>query len=269
MSDLSDVETALVEIAAAAVYPLGTSQPSVAGIPIRIRRGWPQPAALDDDLKAGSARVSVYSQPGHTRNVTRYPQDWRTTSLSAPTLTAVITADGLTITFGGTGGAGQNVGVLCRGTGYILAVQSTDTPTDVATGLAAQIDGAASSGLVLTLPTPGVVTVAALSGSSQELRRQEQGFMVTAWCPTPGARDAIIAAVDAAFATISFIALPDQQARIKYTDTRVIDASENADMYRRDLFYTVEYSTDATQQSAPMIFPIGAIEGPGGAIASF
>ncbi len=42
MADQSDVETALVALASAALYPNGTEAASVPGVNCRIYRGWPR-----------------------------------------------------------------------------------------------------------------------------------------------------------------------------------------------------------------------------------
>ena len=53
MADVSDIERALTTLAGGILYPQGTTAPSVAGVSIRIFRGWPIAKALDDDLRAG------------------------------------------------------------------------------------------------------------------------------------------------------------------------------------------------------------------------
>jgi hypothetical protein len=80
MADLSDVTAYLATAASAAVYPNGTSQPSVAAMDCRIFEGWPIPDQLDRDMlgqmlsgtppipvtrpKGTVANVSVFAMPG-------------------------------------------------------------------------------------------------------------------------------------------------------------------------------------------------------------
>lgn len=72
MADQSDVAEALLGLATAAVYPGGPAAPSVAGVPVRLYRGWPDPETLAADLRAGAAHVSVFPEPRGEVNTTRY-----------------------------------------------------------------------------------------------------------------------------------------------------------------------------------------------------
>jgi hypothetical protein len=71
MSDISDVLTALANIAANAVYPNGDASPSVTNSDIIIYPGWPNSDNLDQDLLAGKTHVSVFPKVTE-RNTTRY-----------------------------------------------------------------------------------------------------------------------------------------------------------------------------------------------------
>jgi hypothetical protein len=54
---------------------------------------------------------------------------------------------------------------------------------------------------------------------------------------------------------ISFIALPDgSKARLVFSGGTVLDQSENASLYRRDLLYDLEYATTVTQSQPAMLF---------------
>jgi hypothetical protein len=55
LADLSDVTAYLYQQAIAAVYPSGTSQPSVAAMDVRLFEGWPIPDQLDRDLAGETA----------------------------------------------------------------------------------------------------------------------------------------------------------------------------------------------------------------------
>ena len=60
MADVSDVLSLLSGMAAAAVYPNGTAQPSVCNADIKVYPGWPVPNVLDTALAAGKLHISVY-----------------------------------------------------------------------------------------------------------------------------------------------------------------------------------------------------------------
>ncbi len=251
MADLIDVENALVALISQTLYPNGTGQASVAGIPVKVYAGWPTANQLDADLRAGTANVSVFPTASE-RNTTRYPKAWQTLSVNTPTLTLALS--GQTVTVGGAMPAPffpHNLAVLAGGKNYMYAVQATDTLTSIATALAALLavdyPGTSSAGAVVTLPVAAHLQAAkaGTTGTSiRELRRQERVFQVTAWCDTPAHRDAVVQPVDIALAATGFLTLADgTAARLIYKSSPVTDATQKAKLYRRDLLYTVEYAT--------------------------
>jgi hypothetical protein len=258
MADLSDVLTALAASAVAAIYPNGTGQASPTGAAVKVYAGWPAPAQLDADLRAVSpvCHVSIYPTVGE-RNTTRYsPNDWKPASVQTPTMTAVLS--GQVLTLGGTiPGAGNphNVVVIANGKPYVYAVLTSDTLASAASALAAliavDIPGTVSAGAVLTLPTSARVLAArvGVTGTAvRELRRQERRFQFAVWADTPAHRDAIAAVLDWNLASSAFITLADGTAgRIRYAGSAVSDALQKDCLFRRDLFYTVEYGTTQTE----------------------
>lgn len=255
MADISDVANTLVGLAAVAVYPSGTGQPSVTGAAIRVYQGWPIPQSLDADLKVGCCHVSVFPRP-EERNVSRYPQDWQTKTVNAPTLTASIAGQAITIagTIPPTNNP-HNISVLVNGKPYVYAVQSTDTLASIATALSALISvgvpGTTSAGAVVTVAAAGRIAAArvGVTGTAiRELRRQQRLLQITVWADTPGHRDAAAQAIDVSLAAINFLTLPDATAgRLIYKSSTVTDDYQKDKLYRRDLFYTVEYATTQTE----------------------
>ena len=267
MADLADVEQALVGLISAALYPSGVpsgpAPASVAGPPVRVRRGWPLKDALDADLKVGLVNTTVHSVAGLTRNTTRYSTEWRLSTLPTPTLAVAVS--GSQATWGGTGGVGsagsQLAGVRVAGQAYVHALQPTDGPADVAVALAAMIPGASASGPMLTVPpcSDFAARVSAPATLSREVRRQVQGIQVTLWCPTPAIRDAVAAVVDGALAEFDglHVPLPDGSGGLlKYTGTVSDDATQKAGLYRRDLRLTVEYATTQTMQAPQVLWGV-------------
>lgn len=248
MADQSDVENALVGVIGGALYPDGLAQPcAVPGAICRIYRGWPVPAALDADLAAGTTNVSIVAVTSKSRNTTRWPDSWIPQAQTAPTLTAVVS--GTTVTFGGTGGAGQVAAVIADNSWAAWRLQATDTPQSVAAALAtslASVRSASASGATLTVP--GAIRLIGRVEADQPTlrlsRRQLQAFRLTAWCGDPATRDAVGSAVDAALSGIDFIGLADgTSGRLRYITSVVSDRWEDATLYRRELTYTVDYST--------------------------
>jgi hypothetical protein len=257
MADQSEVEEALVRIVSAALYPSGIAEPSVPGPNCRVYRGWPNSAALDADLSAGTINVTVFPVGGSTRTTTRYSEQWVGSPVQ-PSLTAVI--DGTTVTFSGSAEQGQIAGILVDGTAYAYRVLDGDTNQSVAANLATmvrtdQIVQLSQGNVTIPGARQLVVRVVADAPVKQEVRRQKQGFRVTCWCPDPTTRDATASAVDLALSTQRFVALDDgTSGKLSYTGTTEFDQSQNARLYRRDLNYDVEYATVLSGTLPAMLF---------------
>ena len=257
MADESDVEVALVAAIAGAIYPNGTGSAAVGGTACRIARGEPNAEALNADLAAGIANVTVLLVDRLSRNTTRYGTAWQAAAIQpAPTLT--VSMAGAVATFAGAGGAGAIVGVRALGQAFSYATGPNDTPAAVAAAMAQRITGATASGPSLHLPGTGGAPLAVVYGLAtaiSEQRRQEQGFRVTVFAPTPDARTAVAAVIDQALAGTSFLPLADGSAgRLRYRQTRVDDVPGRANLWRRELLYTVEYGTTQTTTVPDMVF---------------
>lgn len=257
MADQSDVENALVALAAGAIYPNGPGAPSVPGPDCRIYRGWPNSAALNSDLAAGRINVTVFPQGEPGRNTTRYSQQWFGSPVQ-PTLTASVS--GVLVTLGGNADPGQLAGILVNNVSYVYSTQTGDTPETVAANLAtaARANWIVNlSGATIAIPGAGRVLARIVADApvTQEVRRQEQGFRITCWCPTPGTRDTSASAIDLLLAGFQFIDLVDgSQGRLQYRGTHVFDQSQDALLYRRDLLYDVEYPTTMNALHPAMLF---------------
>ncbi|MBB3213433.1 hypothetical protein FHW67_002725 [Herbaspirillum sp. Sphag1AN] len=256
MADISDVLVVLTAQAAAAVYPNGTGQASVAGCDVRLYPGWPNATALDADLLAGKVHVSVYPTQSE-RNVSRYDRRWQPQTRNVPTIT--LTQTGANVTVGGLIPSpffSQNLAILIGANGYTYPVQAADTLTTIATALSQQIPGASSSGAVITLPagpTP-ILRVGSTGTAIQEIRRQKRLMQVTIWAPTPTLRDSVAQAVDVALSTLTFLTMPDGMgARIIYQDSPMTDSLQKAKLYRRDLRYNVEFATTKQMNTAEVV----------------
>jgi len=264
MADQSDVETALVGLVLAAVYPDGTTASSVCNADCRIYRGWPLPGTLEADLAHGVVNVTVLPVNGTLQNTTRFPYVWQLPPDQAPTLTASVA--GQTVTFAGTPQLGQLAGVIVNGKSYVYTVQTGDNADLVAANMAVLIRAnfvAIYSGTTVTVPaaTRLIGRVVAGSQATREVRRQRQDFRLTCWCPDFATRDTVAAAIDLALSQIAFIDLPDgTAARLVFRNGATSDRAEDAGLYRRDLVYSVEYATIATENQPAMLFGGGTLD---------
>jgi hypothetical protein len=277
MADQSDVEAALVARVVAALYPAGADAGSVAGTTCRVYRGWPNAAALDADLGARRVNVTVFPDGSEARDTTRWPE--QQTALPPVTPQLGVLVSGNTATFFGSAAPGQVAGLLVDTQAVAYRTADGDTPELVAAVLADRIrtpsDGrgrpAQVSGASVTVPGAGAVVarVVADQGVVSELRRQQQGFRITAWCPSAASRDIVAGAIDSALAGTLFIPLADGTAgNLRYISTTVFDQSLNARLYRRDLLYTVEYATTLTQNLPSMLFGTVNIAADGGPVVA-
>ncbi len=255
MADLSDVEAAILQIIEGFIYPDGADRPSITGAFTKVFRGWPIPTQLEEDLRNGEVNVSVFPQDTESKT-TRYQQDWQ--ALTQPANGLILTVSGTTITLSGTVTPG-NVGAVINGKPYVYQVQPTDSLQSIAAGLSGLIDRDTPSsvnGATVTIPNAYRIETRAggIGTIIRELRRQKRGFQVTVWCSTPDQRDITASAIDSALAAIDYIPLPDgTDGRLLYERSHVEDRSQEENLYRRDLFYSVEYGTTQTQTATEIV----------------
>ncbi len=231
---------------------------------VKIYRGWPANKTLNADLLAGTQTVTVFSQTNSTRDTSRYGRIWRTIGQTTPSL--IISITGNTATLSGDGGSGQSVGLIVDGVAHAYSLTDADTPQSAALALASLIPSASVQDCVIAVAGATVLQgrVVGSSTAEMETRRQVQGFMVSVWCPTPGGRDSLAAVIDNALANIDWLPLADGTVgRLLYHGTVETDESEIANLYRRNLNYTVEYPTTLRMSGAQMLFGVGTLSGTG------
>lgn len=271
IADLSDVENCLINLILAILYPAGSPAATLVspltGTIVDIRRGWPSPNMLDNALRAGTTIVRVYSEPGVTRNTTRFIPRWELLPYLAPTMLG--TVSGNTVTFSGSGQAGVVAGVAYGPT--VARVMSakpfgdTDTDTTVAAAFAASLAAATSAGPVLTLPTNYNIAARVMFPRPEwlETRRQDQGIRISIRCSDPTVRDIVASAIDAGISNqrdsygnlLQFFALADgSSVWIRYRGDYVMDGAEKAGLLQRDLCYLCEYPTTLVEAHPLCLF---------------
>ena len=255
MADLSDVEEALLRATAEVLYPEGAAAPCVLGHPVRLYRGRPRQAALEADLAAGLAHLTVMPEARVQPAVAHHPDGWEPVGAASAGLS--VTVVGRTATVSGMAHPGQVAGLLVDGMAVVHRTAPGDTPEMVAAVLATYlrarkvvtVDGAS---LTVAGQGPMVGRVVADQAMRRQTRRQRQLFRLTAWCATPERRDGLAASVDGALSAVDFLELADgTRARLLFRGTAVADAAR---LYRRDLFYAADYATTLHQVQPAMIF---------------
>lgn len=257
MADLSDLTAYLAGVAAAAVYPNGILQPSVAAMDVRIFEGWPQAEKLDRDVSGlnddGTARtngpaaqVSIYPMPGTGNSVFQIQdRDYVVTPVSLGMAVSVV---GNVISVVGQPNAGEFLTLVCddavilsRGgasTAALLAALAADA---IAAGYAATSD---ATSLTVPFGHELVVRQGGKAKMGRVINRQCQLIMISVWAPNRIARAQLAAAIDELVKEKVRISLPDtSQAIVKYNRTNVSDEMQTVTVYRRDLIFDVEYAT--------------------------
>ena len=80
-----------------------------------------------------------------------------------------------------------------------------------------------------------------------EIRRQTRTYQITIWASCFDQRDPVASAIDSALSLVTRIDLPDgTQGILSYVNSTQDDDQQRMGIYRRDLFYSVNYATTAT-----------------------
>ena len=259
MADLSDVTAYLAQATAAAVYPNGASQPSIAVLDCRIYEGWPLPDKLDRDMagltddnppqpRANGVvpNVSVFPMPG--TGVSVYQILDETYVISPAAIASAFEVSGNTITVSGQIAAGEFLTLVIDDAAVCSQSGANAAAMLAALAAEAQSKGYAASATSTTLTVSAGHSLVVRQGGRAVMgkvtHRQRQSVMVTVWAPTHALRTTLAAAIDNWIKRANKVAMPDtSQAVVTYSRTNVIDEQQSATIYRRDLIYDVEYAT--------------------------
>jgi hypothetical protein len=255
MADLSDALNVIVAQIDATLYPSGdpgSLQPSpVTNLVTKIYPGWPQAKQLDDDLKLGYVHVGVFSSGGGDGGAV---QVWEQPQIVVPPVhTIVPMLAGNVVTLSGTVAVNEYVTVILDGrAAFSYAAAPGDTLASMAAALATQIGAkppyqathAAGAALTIAGATQITVRIGAPGTLGEIVHRQRQPVRVIIYAATAPARDLTATTIDPALKTNWRLTFPDtSQGILTYDKTLVDDMPQKANMYRRDLVYTVEYAT--------------------------
>lgn len=266
MASIDDILDLMAARSAQALYPNGIGQPSAIGTLARVYVGWPVGQSLNEELRQGRVHVSVWPDPHEVSHVAHL-REWREQCRAEKLVTAVVAGNGHEITFGGTPTPPQTVMVLVANPAkvtYAYAVQAGDTPTGIATALAALIPGASSLGSTLTLPATALcrVGIGVWGTEARELRWNERRVMLNVWAPTPTLRRSASDILDAHFAVLGRLSLPDGSVgHISYASSMTTDELSEHRLYRRALMFTWMYPTIERRDAPEIIVIEGGIEG--------
>lgn len=263
MADISDITSYLRIASSLAIYPSGTSQPSVAAMDVRVQEGWPNPDQLDLDLAGMTligvtngipvprsngkmANVSIFPLPGN--NITPYQIQDQTYTIVPPINGLVVSVNGTVITITGTPTTGEYV-TLVVDHKFVYSrsgVSAAAIIAALAADIVANYPGVSSTSSTLTIPFQFALVVrqGAVATLGKVIHRERQSIMISVWAPTHDTRTTLSKAIDVAIKSKTTITLPDtSQATVCYNRTNVNDDRQMSTIYRRDLIYDVEYAT--------------------------
>lgn len=265
MADISDVTSYLQGVALSAVYPNGTSQPSIANMDVLVYEGWPVSEQLDLDLAGQSpgqppttrsggprAHVTIFPMLGSSRSAPYQIQD-ETYVITPAAINCAVSVNGNQITYTGTPAAGEFLTIVAdrlyafsRGGTTAAAILSA-----LLTDIQVNYPTATLVGSVLTIPYGYELDVrqGGVGLLGKVVHRECQSVMITAWAPDHVTRNTLSAAIDVALKSANRVTLTDvaqTQAKIVYQRTNVIDDPQNKGCYRRDLIFDCEYATVQT-----------------------
>lgn len=263
MPDQADVEDALAGVIAGALYPVGPGAASAVGTVCRVYRGWPVVDALEADLAAGIAHVTVQPVDGSFRDTTRYPVEWQG---AAPVCPLVAETSGVSVRFSGDVVPGITAGVRVDGLAYAWRVDDGASAGLVAAVLAGMVrahrPAELRGGGVSFLGAWDVMARAVSDGAGgTELRRQSGLFRVTIWCPSVEVRDRVSSFVDVALARAAFLDVRSWGCRVRAAGGRSSDEAGVVHAWRRELTYRIEYPTVLEESPPSMLFGAGTVNG--------
>lgn len=256
MADISDITTYLAGVVSAAVYPNGTGNASIAGMNVLVYEGWPISEQLDLDLQGKNplrtgktAHVSIFAPPNSSRAAPYQILD-QTYVVNPAAINCTVAVVGDQITLTGTPAAGEFLTIVAdRANQYSRGGASASVILSaLLADVQAQYPSATLVGNTLTVPDSFQLDVrqGGVGLLGKVLHRECQNVMVTVWAPDHATRSTLAKAIDIALKlniVVTLSAIDGSDIKIVYQRTNTIDERQNVAIYRRDLFYDVEYAT--------------------------
>ncbi|WP_291366179.1 hypothetical protein [Acetobacter sp. UBA5411] len=269
MSSVSEIENIICSTINSYVYPDNSSGTlnSTINEDIKICRGWPQEVELSKDLmsSSGISWVAVNQQPGQTKNKTRYGRQWKIldTNNSFGLSVNNITDLSYKVEFSGTALQNGLAGIVVAEKAYPVPVQlgqNSDTVTsniydliksDYPTQIS--IDGS-------TITSQQGVAIKGFCGENrtmyQEISRLEDIFCTSIFSPSIILRDNVENAVMESLLSSEILSNATfDRGIINFQDRKLCDNNLNANLYRVDIMWSIEFSIISTMSCPPLLWP--------------
>lgn len=245
MANLTEIYNALIDVITDAVYPNGTSTPSIINAAVTRRPGYPDPSRLNALLNLAEAHIGVFAIGNSDKNVTRFQEIEKVISINEATIFTEIINNTVTIT--GTISVPQSVLIILNKITYSYIVKDADTLADIASNLASLLPNAASNENTITINgniSSLNVRVSTAGQTLLEIKRQTKIFYVSVYASLPTHREILGDAIDIKLGFLKRLYLPGTSAcNITYKGMLEKDQFQKEDLYQRDLIYTIEYPT--------------------------
>ncbi|MCS3401408.1 MULTISPECIES: hypothetical protein [Pantoea] len=262
MASVGDVCLFIAKQVEDTIYPGGNRLPGIINAAVKIYPGWPVPGSLESGIDAGGVHISVWPLPAERKLSCALGRPWRILPECEPSLQ--ITVNGNVISFSGVSSALTNVGLRLDGKDYSFQFRPQTTAEEavkILSGAFPHIFTVGRSLYVLNAENISVtVTTAGLA--VRELHRQVKDFQVTVWAPSPVLRERIGSAIDGTLSEQCHIDLNDGvPAQLLYLRQFDSDKAESWHVYRRDLFFSVNFATTQTMTAPEIIHAVVSVNG--------
>lgn len=242
MATQTDVTNALMAIAKAAVYPNGTSQPSIVNLPVKVITGYAGSIDLTDVANKTNALITVYRSTAK-KTLYSFIGNWSTLSIVEPTLSLIVFNN--TVTVSGTVFTPANCLIKVNNVGYHYSVSPTDTLQTIAANLAALIPGVTVVDTVITISSAyKVETKIGTTGTAiRSVGDVQENYWIDVWAADNTTRQAIADALLVALrVNYRFDLVDGAKATLNSDfDKRDFDKSQKVGVYRSLISIFVAY----------------------------
>ncbi|NHN88864.1 hypothetical protein [Acetobacter conturbans] len=273
MASIADIEEKIATEISRYIYPdnLTVYGESSINQNVKICRGWPQETELGKDMMSspGTSWVAINQKSGSAKNTTRYNRRWQTleddTNFGLQVTDASEASNA--VTFLGTAYTSGVAGVIIDGTAYPVPVQIGYTAELITQNICKLINSVSllspdCSGSKISLDNDSKIIGRCAKNIQlyRELSRSSIAICVSIFSPSIIQRDKIENAVMDALLSSDELSTPSfDHGAISFLNREINDTNLNANTYRVDLIWNIEFSIIETMLTPPVLWPGGEV----------
>ncbi|WP_324021806.1 hypothetical protein GC090_20070 (plasmid) [Pantoea sp. JZ29] len=262
MASVGDVCLFIARRVENTIYPGGNRLPGIINAAVKIYPGWPVPGSLETDINAGGVHISVWPLPAERKINGALGRPWRILPKCEPPLQ--ITVNDNVISVSGVSSALTHVRLKLDGKDSSFQFRPQTKAEEVVKILSGAFPHTFTVGRSLYgLNAENISAAVTTAGIAvRELHRQVKDFQVTVWAPSPALRERIGSAIDGTLSEECHIDLNDGvPAQLLYLRQFDSDKAENWHVYRRDLFFSVNFATTQSMTAPEIINAVVSLNG--------